>query len=127
MLENCHRAGRAAARALAAWMLTAGLLAGCDALPFGYTPLKEIVAAPAHFEGKEVKVRGAVTDVTKIPLFDIQNYVLEEEGTEITVVTRNQLPAKGEKVSAKGRVTSVAIVSGQSLGLRIEETERLSN
>lgn len=125
-IEKCHREGGAAGRALAALALAAGLLAGCDALPFGYTPVKEIVAAPANFEGKEVKVRGAVSDVTKIPLLNLRSYVLQEEGAEITVVTGNKLPAKGEKVSTKGVVTSAAIIGGQSLGLSIEETERLS-
>lgn len=102
------------------------LLAGCDALPFGYTPIKEIVAAPANFEGKEVKVRGTVTDLTRIPLFNVQNYVLQEEGAEITVVTDGKLPAKGEKVSTKGVVTSAAVVGGKTLGLKIKESERLS-
>ena len=48
-------------------VICAGLLAlsGCDYLPFGFTPVKEIVASPAQFEGKEVRVRGKVKDITQ--------------------------------------------------------------
>lgn len=112
---------------LAALGLGAMLLAGCDRLPWGYTPVKEIVAAPANFEGKEVKVRGTVTAVTKIPILDLQSFVLQEEGAEIAVVTEGKLPARGDRVAARGVVSSAAIIGGQSLGLRIKETERLSN
>ena len=110
---------------MVALALVGALLAGCDALPFGYTPVKEIVAAPANFEGKEVRVRGTVKDVTKIPLLDLRSFLLQEEGAEITVVTEGRLPAKGERVATKGTVTSTAIIGGQSLGLRIKERERL--
>lgn len=123
--ENCHRARRAAGRALAALVLGVGLLAGCDSLPFGYTPIKDIVAAPANFEGKEVRVRGTVKDVTRIPLVNLQSFVLQEEGAEISVVTEGELPAKGERVATRGTVTSAAIIGGQSLGLKIRERERL--
>ena len=36
------------------------VLPGCDYLPFGYTPIKEITAAPGQFEGKEGPVTVAV-------------------------------------------------------------------
>lgn len=99
-------------------------LAGCDYLPFGYTPLKEIVAAPAQFEGREVKVKGRVTDVIKLPILG-QAYALEEGGAEVMVSTQGALPALKAEVALKGTVKSTAIIGGQSLGLRIEETQRL--
>ncbi|MBI2311937.1 MAG: hypothetical protein HYU77_05485 [Betaproteobacteria bacterium] len=124
-IDESRSAGRGAGRAVAALALAAGLLGGCDSLPFGYTPVKEILAAPASFEGREVKVKGTVTDVTRIPLVNLQSFVLQEEGAEITVVTEGKLPAKGERVASKGTVTSAAIIGGKSLNLRIREIERL--
>lgn len=100
------------------------VLAGCDYLPFGYTALKEIVAAPAQFEGREVKVKGRVRDVIKLPILG-QAYTLEEGGAEVMVSTQGALPAVKAEVALKGTVKSTAIIGGQSLGLRIEETQRL--
>ncbi len=104
--------------------LAAGLvLAGCDYLPFGYTPVKDILAAPANFEGKEVKLKGRVKDVVK--LLGLKAFTLQDETGQITVVTGGNLPAANDTVVLKGTVKSAVIVGGQSMGLRVEETERL--
>ena len=101
------------------------VLSGCDYLPFGYTRVKEIVVSPAQFEGKEIRVRGKVKDITKVPLIDLRLYVLDDGSGEVTVVTQNALPAVNETITVKGVVESAAILGGQSLGLRIRETKRL--
>lgn len=100
------------------------LLSGCDYLPFGLTPIKELVASPTQFEGKEIRVRGKVKDVTKIPLVDIRLYVLDDGSGEVTVLAGNDLPPVNETVTVKGVVESAAILGGQSIGLRIKETKR---
>lgn len=100
-------------------------LAGCDYLPFGFTSIKEITSAPAQFEGKEVKLRGKVKEITKIPLFDLKMYVLQDDSGEITVVSLEPLPKTNEQITIKGVVESAAIISGKSLGLRVREKQRL--
>jgi hypothetical protein len=100
-------------------------LAGCDYLPFGYTPVSDIAAAPANFEGKEVKLRGTVNDVTKVPMLNVKSYTLREDTAEITVQTAGDLPAVNDRVALKGIVKSAVIIGGQSLGLHVEETKRL--
>lgn len=112
-------------KSVLAALLTALALAGCDYLPFGYTPIKDIVAAPANFEGKEVKVKGKVRDVIKLPILDFKAYTLYEEGGEIAVTTHGALPAANAEIALKGTVKSAVIIGGQSLGLRVEETQRL--
>lgn len=106
--------------------LLAGVLAlgGCDYLPVGTTPVKDILAAPAGFEGKEVKLRGTVKEVTKVPFLDIRQYVLSDGGDEIVVVTSADLPAEKSTVLVKGKVESALIVAGQPLGLHLRETAR---
>lgn len=111
-------------RSTLAALLAALALAGCDYLPFGYTPIKDIVAAPANFEGKEVKLRGKVKDTIKLPILG-QIFTLEDEGGEIAVTTPGALPAANAEVVLKGTVKSAVIIGGQSLGLRVEETRRL--
>lgn len=107
--------------ALLAGML---VLSGCDYLPFGQTPVKELVAAPAQFEGKEVRVRGKVRDVTKIPLINLSMYVVDDGSGEIMVIAQDKVPAMDETVNVRGVVESAAIIGGQSIGLRIRETKR---
>jgi hypothetical protein len=106
-------------------LLAALALAGCDYLPFGYTPVRDIVAAPANFEGKEVKLRGTVRDVTKLPVLNVKAYTLLDDKAEITVSTEGNLPAVNDRIALKGTVKSAVILGGQSLGLRVEETRRL--
>jgi len=107
-------------------MLLAGLsvLSGCDYLPFGQTPVKEIVAAPAQFEGKEIRIRGKVKDGVKIPLLNLGMYVVDDGSGEVTVITLDKLPAVGDTVNVKGLVESTAILEGQAIGLRIRELKR---
>ncbi len=100
------------------------LLAGCDALPFGVTPIRDITAAPASFEGKEVKLKGKVTGIAKLPLIELKAYTLRDDTGEITVSTRGALPAVNDAVGVRGLVKSTAIIGGQSLGLRVEESKR---
>lgn len=98
-------------------------LAGCDYLPFGYTPVKEVTAAPAQFEGKEVKLKGKVRGILK--LGGLKAYTLQDETGRVTVTTDGQLPAENAEVALKGTVKSAVIVGGAALGLRVEETKRL--
>ena len=110
---------RAAGIAAIVW-----LLGGCDALPFGVTPIKDVTTAPASFEGKEVKLKGKVASITKVPLLDLKAYTLRDDTGEITVTTQGALPAVNDAVGVRGTVKSTAIIGGQSLGLRVEESKR---
>jgi hypothetical protein len=99
--------------------------AACDVLGIGYTSIKEIVAAPARFDGQEVKVTGVVTSATKVPLVETKAYVIRADDAELTVTTLGALPALNEKVSVQGKVESAAIVGGRSIGLHLVESRRL--
>ncbi len=99
------------------------LLAGCDYLPFGQTTVLEITTAPASFEGKEVKVAGRATSV--VQLLGMKAFILRDDTGDITVLTRGELPAANAEVMLKGTVHSAAIIGGQSIGLRIDETRRI--
>ena len=100
------------------------LSAGCDSLPFGFTPIRDIVSAPGQFEGRDVKLKGAASGVTSVPLVDIRLYTLRDDTGEITVIARNALPAENAKVVVRGIVRTAAILGGQPLGLRVEEAAK---
>ena len=115
---------RSLAFAVVALSVAMGVTA-CDVLGIGYTPISEIVASPARFEGQEVKVTGVVTSATKMPFVDMKAFVIKADGAELTVTTLGNLPAVDEKVSVQGTIESAAIVSGRSIGLRLVESRRL--
>ncbi len=118
--DNRHAA---LARRYALLPLLAGalLLTGCDY--FGYTLIKDITASPANFEGKEVRIRGQVQNA--VQLLGLRTFTLRDATGEIVVVTGGSLPADGTSAAVKGIVKSAIIVEGRSLGLRVEENERL--
>jgi hypothetical protein len=100
------------------------VLAGCDYLPFGYTPVKEIAANPASFEGREVKLKGRVVDLMRLPVIG-QGYTLEQDGARLFVVTREKLPEMKAEVALRGTVRSAIIIGGKATGTQVEEAKRL--
>ena len=100
-------------------------LAACDYLPFDYTEIRLILENPTQFEGKEVKVRGAVVDVLKIPILEIRVFMLDDGTAQMPIQTSGPVPGLKQNVHLKGRVESTAIIGGKSLGLRVMEVERL--
>lgn len=119
---------RSRARAALALGMALGValgVAACDMLGIGYTPIKDIVAAPGRFDGQEVKVTGVVTSATKLPFVETKAYVIRADGAELTVTTLDSLPAVNDKVSVQGKIESAAIVDGRSIGLHLIESRRL--
>jgi hypothetical protein len=97
------------------------VLAGCAS---GYTRVREIMAAPEGFVGKEVRLQGTVGKAIDPPRS--QAYMLRDETGEIMVVTQGQLPAQDSEVALRGIVRSTVVRGARwSLDVRVEETERL--
>ena len=101
------------------------LLAGCDNSPFGFVKIGDITSQPASYEGKEVKVRGEVTDVAKIPFIETMIYTLRDDTGEITVFTFDNLPQVHQRLAITGKVQSAAIIGGEAFGVRLKESRRL--
>lgn len=102
------------------------IAAGCAHVGIGVTPVADIKRSPASFEGKDITVKGTVRDVTKLPIVELKSYVLDDSTGEITVTTKGQPPAKGERLIVRGVVSSAAIVGGHSFGVHLGERERSS-
>jgi hypothetical protein len=103
--------------------LFCAFLAACGALGIGVTKIGDIVANPSNFDGKEVKVKGKVASVNKVPLINAKFYTLRDDTGEITVVAGEKLPAEDSTIVVKGRVDAAAIVQGSAVGLRLTELE----
>jgi hypothetical protein len=101
------------------------LLAGCDYIPSGYIPIDDIHQSPGRYEGKEIKVKGKVTNISKLPFLKTKNYTLRDETGEITVFTEDTLPPMDETIAIKATVKAMAIIDDQTVGLRLEEVKKL--
>ena len=111
-------------RVFAPLVLVLVALAACDRLPFGYTPVADIIRAPGSYESKEVKVRGQVTDVAELPFPDVRYYSLRDGDAEIIVFAGESVPGVGDRVSVAGTVDSPAIIGGVGIGLHMTERRR---
>jgi hypothetical protein len=120
--------GKVFLRATAFWailVLCTSLFSGCDYLPTGRVTIKDIISNPSQYDGKEVKVKGVVSDVTKIPLVGVKFYVLNDQNAQIFVVPKESVPASKSTVTVIGVVKNVAIIGGESIGPHIEEVRRV--
>jgi hypothetical protein len=106
-------------------VLCTSLICGCDYLPTGRVTIREIISNPSKFDGKEVKVKGVVSDVTKIPLVGVKFYVLNDQNAQIFVVPKESVPASKSTVTVIGVVKNVAIIGGESIGPHLEELRRV--
>jgi hypothetical protein len=82
------------------------------------TPIGKIKASPREFDGKQVTVKGTVTDVASL-LF-VKYFLLQDETGEIPVVTERTPPGMGETVTIKGRVHEAFALGDQRLIVIVE-------
>lgn len=106
---------------LVAWAVGV-LLGGCSAT--NVTPISQLNASPANFDGKEVMLRGVAKDVTRLPLFNLKSYVLQDDSGEATILTERELPKMNEEIRVKVKVGNLAIINGEPLGTTFVEVER---
>jgi len=89
------------------------------------TPIRDIVAAPSRFVGKDVTVQGAVTSTSEVVTsggWASSFYTLKGEGAEIVVVVRETLPTRGQSLTVTGVVAEGP--KGKGLAPRLTEQRR---
>lgn len=111
-------------RGIARLLMVTCVMAGCSLFDFGFTQIGEIVKNPSQFDGKEVKVRGKIVDVVKLPFLETKMYMLKDDTGEVLVITGGEIPAMGSEARVKGTIENVAIIGGQGLGLHLKESQR---
>lgn len=89
------------------------------------TPIRDVVAAPARFQGKEVTVQGTVTSTSEVVMSGgaaSRFYTLKAEGAEIIVLVRQSLPTRGQALTVTGVVAEAP--KGKGLAPRLTEKRR---
>jgi len=108
---------------LVALLVFAGMLSGC-ALTMRRTSVAELKYNPARYHNKTVSIDGVVTSSWGVPLVPFKLYKVDDGTGEMTVVSQSgQVPNKGARVRVKGRVSDIATLGGQSLGLHLEQRD----
>jgi hypothetical protein len=109
---------------LAPLALAIGLLSGCA---LSSNPkIAELKYNPARYHDHSVTVKGVVTSSWGVPLVPFKLYKVDDGTGEVTVLSQDgRAPAKGSRVSVKGRVNEFASFGGQSVGLHLRQ-EHLS-
>ena len=87
--------------------------------PFATTPIREILEDPRGFDGKNVKISGAVTESAN--LIVVRYYRVDDGTGTMTVVANGAVPLRGAKVTASGRVRQAFAIGDQSLTVLLEE------
>lgn len=124
-MDSWTQRGARIAKTMILLVVSALALSACAYVPFGFTPIKDIVNHPTQYENKQVKVQGTVSEVTKLPFLNTAFYTLTEDHAQITVTAKTTAPATNTHVIVVGIVESVAIVGDQSIGLHIREIKRV--
>lgn len=99
-------------------------LTGCERLEFGYTKISDLQKNPSQYDGKEVKIKGKVIDVMKLPFFEMKLYMVKDDTGEILVTTDTTTPGMDTEVRVKGVLDTMAIIGGKSIGLHLKESQR---
>ena len=122
MQRQAQRSSKCLGRILLVAWAVGVLLGGCSAT--NVTPISQLNASPANFDGKEVMLRGVAKDVTRMPLLNLKSYVLKDDSGEATILTERELPKMNEEIRVKVKVRNFAIINGESLGTTFVEVER---
>jgi hypothetical protein len=106
-------------------LLAVLFLAGCSQLGVGFTKIGDLLANPQKYSGQEVRVRGRVTNVIKLPFVATKIYSIRDDSGEINVRTDHDAPMVGPtEVHVKGVLDVVATIGQQNVGLHLREVER---
>jgi hypothetical protein len=108
---------------LVAALIVGAMLSGC-ALAVRRPSVAELKYNPGRYHDRTVSIEGVVTSSWGLPLVPLRLYKVDDGTGEMTVVSQGgRVPTKGARVKVKGRVSEVATLGGQSVGLHIQQTD----
>lgn len=85
------------------------------------TRIGDIHASPRKFDGKQVTVKGTVTEA--VNLLFVKYFVVRDDTGDIPVVTERILPARGETVTIKGKVQEAFALGDERLLVIVESSQ----
>jgi hypothetical protein len=84
----------------------------------------ELKYNPGRYQNKTVAIDGVVTSSWGVPLVPLKLYKVDDGTGEVTVLAQNgRIPSRGAHVRVKGRVSDMATLGGQAIGLHLEQRD----
>jgi hypothetical protein len=108
---------------LAIVIVIGALLSGC-ALAVRRPSVAELKYNPGRYQDRTVAIEGVVTSSWGVPLMPVRLYRVNDGTGEVTVLSQSgRVPTRGARVQVKGRVSDIATLGGQAIGLHIQQTD----
>jgi len=90
----------------------------------GITFIGKIIKDPKTYEGKMLTIKGTVTE--RIQFMVMKYFKLKDRTGEIMVITEEQLPSVGDKISVTGIVHDAFSLGGEQMLVFMEKGDRKS-
>ena len=100
------------------------LAPSCSRVGIGFTNIGDLLASPQKFSAQEIRIRGKVTNVLKLPFVATKLYSVQDSSGEINVRTVREAPMAGGEVRVRGVLDTFASIGEQNIGLHLREIER---
>ncbi len=96
------------------------LVMGCT------SPVKigDILEKTAEYEGKNLTVKGTVSNATWMSLVEQGIYMVTDSTGSIWIFSKEEPPADGKSIVVEGTVKSALVLLGQSYGTVLVEKEK---
>ena len=97
-------------------------VSGC-ALGLGSPNISELKGNPGRYYDRSVSIDGVVTDSWGTRLLPFRMYKVDDGTGEVMVLATSgqKMPSRGSRVHVKGKISDVAVLGGQSVGLHLRE------
>ena len=90
------------------------------ALSLRHPSIAELRDHPGEYQDRSISVDGTVSSAWGMPFLPFRFYKVDDGTGEVTVLSQGgHLPARGEHVRFKGRVSEVAVFDGEPIGLHL--------
>ncbi len=93
------------------------LISGCGF----HTRISKIKHEPQKYADKQVSIKGNVVETAGIPFVQKGIYQVSDGTGKIWVVSQKRRPARGEKVTVKGKLRTGLSIGNQTFGIAIVE------
>jgi len=86
--------------------------------------IAQLKVESARYHGRTVSVEGVVTSAWGVPLLPLKFYKIDDRSGEIAVLANSGVvPSRGARVRVTGKVSEVAVLGGQPLGLHLQQSK----
>jgi hypothetical protein len=108
---------------LTAALVMGMMVSGC-ALATRRPSVAELKYNPARYHDRMVSIEGVVTSSWGLPLVPVRLYKVDDGTGEVTILSQGgRVPTKGARVQVRGRVSEIATLGGQAVGLHIQQKD----